>query len=189
MTIAVISGRRYSRGMASLPSPARALTLSEINADYARYLRELEDGGAIVVYSDDRLALLGVLTRRPGPSRTRPATHERPRGPMRTRTRRSRLTRSDGCRRACSRPGCRCYEPHASAETRLAAISLRFLDQASSPRRRYRVHATGRSSPSAGEPTTRYRFACKARPARGMAERCFASMRHSCPPRIRPRSR
>jgi hypothetical protein len=35
--------------MASLPSPARAVTLSGINADYQRYLRELEDGGAIVV--------------------------------------------------------------------------------------------------------------------------------------------
>jgi hypothetical protein len=49
--------------MAYLPSPARALTLSEVNADYPRYLRELEDGGAILVYSDDRQALLGVLTR------------------------------------------------------------------------------------------------------------------------------
>lgn len=65
MTIAVICGRRYSRGMASLPSPARALTLSEVNADYPRYLRELEDGGALLVYSDDRQALLGVLTRDP----------------------------------------------------------------------------------------------------------------------------
>jgi hypothetical protein len=65
MTIAVISGRRYSRGMASLPSPARALTLSEVNADYPRYVRELEDGGALLVYSDDRQALLGVLTRDP----------------------------------------------------------------------------------------------------------------------------
>jgi hypothetical protein len=65
MTIAVISGRRYSQAMASLPSPARALTLSEINADYPRYLRELEDGGALLVYSDDRKALLGVLTRDP----------------------------------------------------------------------------------------------------------------------------
>jgi hypothetical protein len=64
MTIAVICGRRYSRGM-SLPSPARALTLSEVNADYPRYLRELEDGGALLVYSDDRQALLGVLTRDP----------------------------------------------------------------------------------------------------------------------------
>jgi hypothetical protein len=51
--------------MANLPSPARVLTLSEVNADYQRYLRELEDGGAILVYSDDRQALLGVLTRDP----------------------------------------------------------------------------------------------------------------------------
>jgi hypothetical protein len=65
MTIAVISGRRYSRCMTSLPSPARTLTLSEINTDYPRYLRELEDGGTILVYSDDRNALLGVLTRDP----------------------------------------------------------------------------------------------------------------------------
>ena len=65
MTIAVISGRRYSRRMASLPSPARALTMSEVNADYPRYLREFEDGGALLVYSDDRQALLGVLTRDP----------------------------------------------------------------------------------------------------------------------------
>jgi hypothetical protein len=65
LTIAVICGRRYSRGMASLPSPARALTLSEVNANYPRYLRELEDGGALLVYSDDRQALLGVLTRDP----------------------------------------------------------------------------------------------------------------------------
>lgn len=66
MTIAVISGRRYHRHMANLPSPARALTLSAINADYAKYLAELEQGGAILVYSDDRQALLGVLTRDPG---------------------------------------------------------------------------------------------------------------------------
>jgi hypothetical protein len=65
MTIAVISGRRYHRCMATLPSPARNLTLSEINADYPRYLAELEQGGAILVYSDDRQALLGVLTRNP----------------------------------------------------------------------------------------------------------------------------
>ena len=65
MTIAVISGRRYHRHMANLPSPARALTLSAINTDYAKYLAELEQGGAILVYSDDRQALLGVLTRDP----------------------------------------------------------------------------------------------------------------------------
>jgi hypothetical protein len=51
--------------MATLPSPARNLTLSDINADYPKYLAELEQGGAILVYSDDRQALLGVLTRDP----------------------------------------------------------------------------------------------------------------------------
>ena len=65
MTIAVISGRRYHRHMANLPSPARALTLSAINADHAKCLAELEQGGAILVYTDDRQALLGVLTRDP----------------------------------------------------------------------------------------------------------------------------
>jgi hypothetical protein len=63
MTIAVISGRRYCRCMDGRTVTARALTLSEVNADYPWYLRELEDGGAILVYSDDRQALLGVLTR------------------------------------------------------------------------------------------------------------------------------
>ena len=103
MTIAVISGRRYSRGMASLPSPARALTLSEINADYARYLRELEDGGAIVVYSDDRQALLGVLTRDPEAVRRRAAgaadrgrTHAAARGTARGRHRPARRVASRG---------------------------------------------------------------------------------------------
>jgi len=51
--------------MANLPSPARALTLSAVNADYKKYLAELEQGGAILVYSDDHQALLGVLTRDP----------------------------------------------------------------------------------------------------------------------------
>jgi hypothetical protein len=49
----------------ALPLPHPGLTLSEINADYRHDLRELEDGGAIVVYSDGRQALLGVLTRDP----------------------------------------------------------------------------------------------------------------------------
>jgi hypothetical protein len=39
--------------MANLPSPARALTLSAINADYEKYLAELEQGGA-VGSADDR---------------------------------------------------------------------------------------------------------------------------------------
>jgi hypothetical protein len=65
MTICVIPGREYHRAMSALPSPARALTLSEINAGYPRYLQELQGGGAIIVYSDDGEALLGVLTRDP----------------------------------------------------------------------------------------------------------------------------
>ncbi len=58
-------GGRYHRRIASLPFPARRLTLSEINADYPRYLGELEQGGAILVVSDDEQAFLGVLTRDP----------------------------------------------------------------------------------------------------------------------------
>ncbi len=44
--------------MVTLPSRARNLTLAEINADYRRYLTELEDGGVILVYSDNRQALI-----------------------------------------------------------------------------------------------------------------------------------
>ena len=50
--------------VSTLPSPARALTLSEIMADYRGYLRELQDGGAIS--STGRpAALRRVLTRDP----------------------------------------------------------------------------------------------------------------------------
>jgi hypothetical protein len=92
MTIAVISDRRYHRHMANLPSPARALTLSAINAGYGKYLAELEEGGAILVYSDDRQALLGVLTRDPAvfgdapPNRSRWATCRRSRSCSSTRS-------------------------------------------------------------------------------------------------------
>ena len=65
MTLYLVQGGRYHRRMARLPSPARRLTLSEINADYRRYLGELEQGGAILVVSDDDKAFLGVLTRDP----------------------------------------------------------------------------------------------------------------------------
>ena len=41
------------------------MTLAQISADYPRVLAELEQGGAILVHSDDREALLGVLTRDP----------------------------------------------------------------------------------------------------------------------------
>src|SRR3954468_14455214 len=65
MTLYVVPGGRYDRRMATLPFPARRLTLSEINADYRKYLAELEQGGAILVVSDDEQAFLGVLTRAP----------------------------------------------------------------------------------------------------------------------------
>ena len=65
MTLYLVQGGRYHRRMASLPFPARRLTLSEINADYRKYLGELEQGGAILVVSDDEQAFLGVLTRDP----------------------------------------------------------------------------------------------------------------------------
>ena len=53
-------------GSDALPSPVRSLTLSEIQAQHARVLAELEQGGAIRVYTDDHEQLLGVLTREPG---------------------------------------------------------------------------------------------------------------------------
>ena len=67
MTIAVISGRRYHRQMANLPSPARALTLSAINADYAEVPRRARAGRR-----DPR------LLRRPAGAAGR--AHARPRG-------------------------------------------------------------------------------------------------------------
>jgi hypothetical protein len=45
------------------PSPAEALTLSEVREQQARVLQMLEQGGAIIVYSDDHQHLFGVLTR------------------------------------------------------------------------------------------------------------------------------
>ena len=65
MTLYLVQGGRYHRRMATLPFPARRLTLSEINADYSKYLGELVQGGAILVVSDDEQAFLGVLTRDP----------------------------------------------------------------------------------------------------------------------------
>src|SRR3954452_13950655 len=65
MTLYLVQGGRYDRRVATLPVPARRVTLSEINADYRRYLAELEQGGAILVVSDDEQAFLGVLTRDP----------------------------------------------------------------------------------------------------------------------------
>lgn len=46
-----------------LPHPSEALTLSEVRDQQPRVIELLERGGAIIVYSDDRESLLGVLTR------------------------------------------------------------------------------------------------------------------------------
>ncbi len=65
MTLRLINEGQYDRLMGLLPSPTRALTLSQVNEDYPRHLTELQAGGTIIVYSDDGQAMLGVLTRDP----------------------------------------------------------------------------------------------------------------------------
>ena len=65
MSLSVIQGGRYDRVMAMLPSPARAMTLAQIQADREQVAGDLERGGAIVVWSDDHEHYLGVLTRDP----------------------------------------------------------------------------------------------------------------------------
>jgi hypothetical protein len=65
MTLSIIRGGRYDRLMAQLPSPARAMTLAEIQSDHERVADELERGGAILVLSDAVDNYLGVLTRDP----------------------------------------------------------------------------------------------------------------------------
>ncbi len=68
-TLRVIGGGRYAGGMGDLPSPARCLTLAEIQADPQRAYEDLEAGGAILVLGDEGTEhahwLLGVLTREP----------------------------------------------------------------------------------------------------------------------------
>jgi len=51
--------------MAMLPSPARAMTLAEIQADHQQVADDLQRGGAILVLSDEVDNYLGVLTRDP----------------------------------------------------------------------------------------------------------------------------
>ncbi len=65
MSTIAVGSRRYHWLMAALPTPARMLCLSDINAGYHRYRAELEAGGVIVVQSDDGEMILGVLTRDP----------------------------------------------------------------------------------------------------------------------------
>jgi hypothetical protein len=64
MTITLIrAGGRYARLMGELPSPVRSLTLAEVEAQQERVFAELEQGGAIRLYTNDNPRFLGVLTR------------------------------------------------------------------------------------------------------------------------------
>ncbi len=63
--LSVIQGARYDRVMAMLPSPARAMTLGEVQAEREQVADDLQRGGVIVVWSDDHEHYLGVLTRDP----------------------------------------------------------------------------------------------------------------------------
>ena len=46
-----------------LPHPSEALTLSEIAGQLDRVIAMLEQGGAVILYSDDQQQEIGVLTR------------------------------------------------------------------------------------------------------------------------------
>jgi hypothetical protein len=61
----LISEAAYHRIMSDdgLPHPARGMRLSELHEDQSEVLAMLEQGGAIIVHTDDGEHLLGVLTR------------------------------------------------------------------------------------------------------------------------------
>ena len=65
MTAHLVAERSYHERMHTdgLPHPSEALTLTEIHAQLEHVLEVLAQGGAILVYSDDRQHRLGVLTR------------------------------------------------------------------------------------------------------------------------------
>lgn len=65
MTLSVIRGGRYDRLMAMVPSPARAMTLAQIQSERETVLEELRQGGVVLVHSDELDCFLGVLTRDP----------------------------------------------------------------------------------------------------------------------------
>jgi hypothetical protein len=66
MTVYLIARRAYHQGMDDgLPHPTEALTLADIEDERERVLSMLEQGGAVIVYSNDRQMRLGVLTRDP----------------------------------------------------------------------------------------------------------------------------
>lgn len=64
MTTCVVSERVYHRAMSDgLPHPSEALTISEIRDEQERVIEILEQGGAVIVLTDDGARRLGVLTR------------------------------------------------------------------------------------------------------------------------------
>lgn len=64
MNAYAITAGGYHRRMSDdgLPHPSEALTLAEIGQQVDRVKEMLRQGGAVIVYTDDRQALLGVLT-------------------------------------------------------------------------------------------------------------------------------
>lgn len=65
MNAFLISAAAYHRIMSDdgLPHPARGMRVSELREHQSEVLEMLEQGGAIVVHTDDGEHLLGVLTR------------------------------------------------------------------------------------------------------------------------------
>lgn len=74
MNAFLIPGPAYHRAMSDdgLPHPAETWRVSELADDQTRVLELLQQGGVIVVHTDDGQHLLGVLTR--DPSLLEPAT-------------------------------------------------------------------------------------------------------------------
>jgi hypothetical protein len=66
MTVYLVARAAYHRGMDDgLPHPSEALSLAEIDADVDRVITMLQQGGAVIVLSNNREQILGVLTRDP----------------------------------------------------------------------------------------------------------------------------
>jgi hypothetical protein len=66
MTVYLVARPAYHQGMEDgLPHPSEALTLADIQDQLERVTGLLEQGGAVIVYSNDRQQRLGVLTRDP----------------------------------------------------------------------------------------------------------------------------
>ena len=65
MNVYLIAGAAYHRLMCDdgLPHPASGMRLSQLREHEAQALKMLEQGGAIIVHTDDGEHLLGVLTR------------------------------------------------------------------------------------------------------------------------------